>query len=569
LQQIVLTSWRDFFQTQRRQTDLKSGEERLSRSRFSPFQTCNRRVKPTGKKERIHPMKTSIQRNSIASLLLIPLVLACFGLSQTAQAVTPAPDGGYPDFNTAEGDDALFSLTTGADNTAVGFAALGLNLVGSDNTAVGAAALLNNTASNNTAIGSLALFNNTDGTRNTATGFAALFSNTTVGVNVGSSNTAFGFEALVTNTTGFENTAVGSQALRSNATTSFNTAVGNSALQNSMTINNTAVGWAALQNTNTGGGNTATGSQALLKNEDGGNNVAIGLLSLFSNIHGVGNTAVGTAALANNLVSNNTAVGVNALASNTSSSNNTAVGANALASGAGGPGSNNTAVGNGALQNVTGVGVTTGHHNIALGNGAGSSVTTGSNNIDIGNNGAAESGTIRIGSADQTATFMAGISGVNEGSPAAVFINTTTGQLGTTPPASSRRFKKEIKPMNHASEAILGFKPVTFQYKSDTTGTPQFGLIAEEVAAVNPDLVIRDEKGDVYSVRYDAVNAMLLNEFLKEHRKNEEQEKTIAELKCGMTALAATVKEQASQIQKVSAQLEMSKTAPQVVGNNR
>ena len=109
--------------------------------------------------------------------------------------------------------------------------------------------------------------------------------------------------------------------------------------------------------------------------------------------------------------------------------------------------------------------------------------------------------------------------------------------------------------MNHASEAILGFKPVTFQYKSDTTGTPQFGLIAEEVAAVNPDLVIRDEKGDVYTVRYEAVNAMLLNEFLKEHKKVDEQEKTIVELKSGMIALAATVKEQAAQMQKVSAQL--------------
>ena len=123
--------------------------------------------------------------------------------------------------------------------------------------------------------------------------------------------------------------------------------------------------------------------------------------------------------------------------------------------------------------------------------------------------------------------------------------------------------------MNQTSEAILGLKPVTFHYKSDSTGTAQFGLIAEEVAQVNPDLVVRDEKGEIYTVRYEAVNAMLLNEFLKEHRKVEQQDATIAQLKSGMDALAATVKEQASQIRKVSAQLEVSKPAPQVVNNNQ
>src|SRR5204863_8468069 len=133
----------------------------------------------------------------------------------------------------------------------------------------------------------------------------------------------------------------------------------------------------------------------------------------------------------------------------------------------------------------------------------------------------------------------------------------TTGQLGTTPPASSRRFKKEIKPMDRTSAAILSLKPVTFQYKSDNTGTPQFGLIAEEVAEVNPDLIARDDKGEIYTVRYEAVNAMLLNEFLKEHRKVEEQEATISELKStvaqqqeGMKVFAATLEDQASQIQK-------------------
>src|SRR6266700_3548819 len=141
--------------------------------------------------------------------------------------------------------------------------------------------------------------------------------------------------------------------------------------------------------------------------------------------------------------------------------------------------------------------------------------------------------------------------GVTTANAAIPVLIDTVGQLGTT--SSSRRFKKEIKPMDQASGAILGLKPVTFHYKSDNAGTPQFGLIAEEVEKVNPDLVVRDEKGEIYTVRYEAVNAMLLNEFLKEHRKVEQQEATITQLKDGMELLTATVKEQASQIQKVSA----------------
>src|ERR1700676_4583839 len=236
------------------------------------------------------------------------------------------------------------------------------------------------------------------------------------------------------------------------------------------------------------------------------------------------------------------------------------------------------------LNNTTGIG------NIALGVSAGSNLTTGSNNIDIGNQGvAAEANTIRIGTAgNQTATFIAGIYGGNEGgTPLAVYIN-SNGQLGTM--SSSRRFKKEIKPMDQTSQAILGLQPVTFQYKSDPTGTAQFGLIAEEVSKVDPNLVVRDAEGEIYSVRYEAVNAMLLNEFLKEHRrvqeqerklseqdrKVEEQETTMTQLKAtvanqgaAVAALTASLKEQASQIQKVSAQLQLSKPAPQTVGNDR
>ena len=181
-----------------------------------------------------------------------------------------------------------------------------------------------------------------------------------------------------------------------------------------------------------------------------------------------------------------------------------------------------------------------------------------------------ESNTIRIGGdvfgyGPQTAAFIAGISGTAVVGDAVVVDG--NGQLGTV--ASSARFKKNIKPMDKTSEAILALKPVSFQYRSDSKGTPQFGLIAEEVAKVNSDLVVRNRNGEIYSVRYDQVNAMLLNEFLKEHRKNEEQQATIAQLKSGIEALTATVKEQAAQIQKVSAQLELSKSGPQTVLNGR
>ena len=213
-------------------------------------------------------------------------------------------------------------------------------------------------------------------------------------------------------------------------------------------------------------------------------------------------------------------------------------------------GNNNTASGEGALFRNT-----TGSSNVAVGVNAGSNLTIGNNNIHIGNVGVAgEANTIRVGmQGTQTRTFIAGISGVAVAGSAVVA--NANGQLGIA--ASSERFKDEIKPMDKASEAILALQPVTFYYKKeiDPTRTLQFGLVAEDVEKVNPALVMRDEQGKPYGVRYDKVNAMLLNEFLKEHRKNEEQEKTIAELKSGMTALAATVKEQTSQIQKVSAQL--------------
>jgi hypothetical protein len=216
----------------------------------------------------------------------------------------------------------------------------------------------------------------------------------------------------------------------------------------------------------------------------------------------------------------------------------------------------NTAIGSGALSSNT-----IGNNNIALGSEAGSNLVDCDNNIDIGSPGAAyECDTIRIGTqGTQVVTIVAGIYGSTalEGTP--VYID-STGQLGIF--TSSRQFKKDIQAMGKASEAILALKPVEFHYKADSKLIPQYGLIAEEVAEVNPDLVVHDNDRQPYTVRYDAVNAMLLNEFLKEHRKVEELEGTVA-------TLVATVKEQASQIQKVSAQLVVSKPASQTVLNNQ
>jgi len=185
---------------------------------------------------------------------------------------------------------------------------------------------------------------------------------------------------------------------------------------------------------------------------------------------------------------------------------------------------------------------TAGSNNIALGASAGSNLTIGNNNIDIGNAGiAGDSKKIRIGKpGTQNGTFIAGIRGVTTANTNAMpVVIDSAGQLGTV--SSSRRFKKEIKPMDKTSEAILGLKPVTFEYKSDDQAIPQYGLIAEEVAKVNPDLVVRDDDGEIYTVRYDAVNAMLLNEFLKEHRKVEEQASEIAQMKRQIEALTVSM----------------------------
>jgi hypothetical protein len=388
-------------------------------------------------------------RNNIITTIL--LALGLLALPHAVEAVNPPPDGGYPAGNTAEGQNALLNLTTGAYNTAAGFLSLASNTDGPFNTAIGAGTLLANIADDNTAVGAGALLSNTTGDFNTASGVFALFSNT-----VGFNNTANGVYALSTNTDGIRNTANGAVAL----------------------------------NLNVGSFNTADGADALRNNDVG-----------------EGNTAVGQAALENN---------------------------------------------------------SAGDHNTAIGQNAGANLDTGDNNIDIGSDVvgvAGESNTIRIGDTDITDTFIRGISGTTVASGAAVLV-AANGHLGTI--TSSKRFKEAIKPMDKASEALFALKPVTFRYKKelDPAGTRQFGLVAEDVEKVNPELVVRDEEGKVNSVRFEQVNAMLLNEFLKEHRKVEKLEGVL-------DAVTKRLNEQGARIQKVSAELEVSKPATHMALNSQ
>jgi len=395
----------------------------------------------------------SVGRSSLRLVFFLTFALACFAFSPRAQAVLPppAPDGGYLNRNTAEGNNALFSLTTGDANTAVGWFSLKTNAGGSFNTAVGAGTLTLNTGNRNTAVGAAALFLNTSGSENTANGALALFSNAS------------------------------------------------------------------------GGGNTAIGDSALVSNTIGNQNTASGFLALNHNTTGGANAAVGTGALAfNNAGNNNTAVGINALNGNT-----------------------------------------TGSNNVAVGGLAGVEQTTGNDNIYIGNN-------VRGVAGEDSACYIGSIYGqaVDFKTTLTVFID-GFGKLGTI--TSSKRFKEHIKPMDKASEAILALKPVTFHYKSDVSGTPQFGLIAEEVAQVNPDLIVRDKEGNPYSVRYDQVNAMLLNEFLKQHGTVQELKSTMAQQEATFQATVAHQQKQidalTAGLQKVNAQLGANKPTPQMVNN--
>ena len=399
--------------------------------------------------------------------LILYILLASVVAMLRVEAVVPPPDGGYPNFTTAEGQKALFNLTTGAANTAVGWFSLFSDTTGSFNTGAGAGALLFNTADNNTAFGAAALLFNTSSTNNTAVGTAALLNN------IGFQNTANGAFALSTNTGGVANTANGAFALFSN----------------------------------TGGqSNSATGDHALFSNTTANNNTAVGESALANNTTGAGNTAVGGTALSNSI---------------------------------------------------------SGNGNIALGNNAGANVVTASDVTCIGS----------VGADVSNSCFISRIFGATSTNGTAVFVN-TDGRLGTV--TSSKRFKEDIKPMDKASEALFALKPVAFRYKReiDPVGRSQFGLLAEEVAKINPELVVRDKEGKPYSVRYEAVNAMLLNEFLKEHHIVEEQKATIAELKSTVKKQQTTNAQQQKQIdaltvglEKVSARLELNGSAPRTVKN--
>ena len=403
------------------------------------------------------------------------------------------------------------------------------------NTAEGENALLSLASGNyNTAVGFLSLLSTTTNSFNTGVGAGTLLSNTAGSLNTpegippGSENTATGAGALLSNTTGAENTANGAFALFSNTEANFNTAIGAKALFLNTGAENTAIGASALENNTTGNFNSANGPFALFFNGTGNSNAAIGDSALFSNTAGNGNVAIGDSTLFANTAGNN-----------------------------------NVAIGVSALQGTTGSG------NIALGFQAGALVGSSGNVIAIGSPGDDVDNSCFIGNIRDVQT---------QNADAIAVVVDSAGQLGTA--SSSARYKKEIKPMDNTSEAVFALKPVTFHYKRDKTGTPQFGLIAEEVAKVNPNLIVRDKNGDVYTVRYDAVNAMLLNEFLKEHQKVEDQDRTLKEQQVMIAQLRkdlqATGTQQQKQIevltaglQKVTAQMELSKGAPQTVSNNQ
>jgi hypothetical protein len=382
--------------------------------------------------------------------IILGAIFAALAFLPGMQAVVPPPDGCYPNFTTAEGCNALRSLTTGAANTGVGWYSLFSNTTGNANTGVGAGALALNHADNNTAVGGGALFLNT----------------------TGELNTAVGANALVHNDSGSDNNAFGTNALFGNVEGAFNNAHGRNALAASTGSENNAFGDLAMENNTSGSSNTAIGDDALRNNVDGSGNVAVG-----------DEAGTGLDPSVNNCI---------------------AIGA---------PGDGPFA----ALDNTC---------------------------------------------------FIGSIYGQPVSDPASqvpVYVDqfNNVGIFNT----SSRRFKHDIQPMNKASETLYKFKPVTFKYNSDWKATKQYGLIAEEVAEIDPQLVVHDKNGEVTAVHYEQINNMLLNEFLKEHKRVEELTATVAQQQKGMEVLTAQLKEQAAQIQKVSAQLEASKPAPQVVKN--
>jgi hypothetical protein len=465
-------------------------------------------------------MNTLTQLTKSTVLLLGAFVLASFALSPRAQAaplgITPPPDGCYPNFTVAEGCNTLFNLTTGIANTGVGWFALFDTTTGNYNTALGAGALTDNTAGLNTATGAAALILNTTGTRNTANGTAALVFNEN-----GDFNSAVGSFALYNNIDGFSNNALGESALLQNIHGAGNTAIGDLALQNNDVTGNAV-----------GNLNTAVGAEALLANTDGNSNNAVGVQALTANTTGSFNEAFGALALGSDDGDANVGVGDTAMGANVSGSFNTMVGDRA------------------------GADLTSGDDNIYLGATAGSGVTS-------------ESATIRIGDPEfVSACYIAGITGQTATDGAAVFVD-ANGKLGTV--TSSGRFKDDIRPMDNASASILALRPVTFRYKKqiDVNRTPQFGLVAEDVAKVNPDLVINGRDGKPYTVRYEAVNTMLLNEFLKEHKAFVTQQYNMEKLQAIVAHQQRQIEALTVGLQKMSARLEMDGHTTQTVLTTR
>ncbi len=420
-------------------------------------------------KTTIPEIETSLEHPlSWSRLIFIAVALGFSALSQSAQAVSPAPDGGYSGGNTAEGTSALFSLTTGTYNTAVGLFSLRSNTDGQFNTAIGAGALLANTGTLNTATGAGALLSNITGTNNTANGAFALFSNNGDPFQGrGVFNSAFGSYALFANTTGWKNCAFGSDSLHHS----------------------------------TGDANSAFGAEALYYNSNGSANTAIGARALFTNTSG----------------SYNTAVGIDA-----------------------------------------GLGVTTGSYNVYIG-------------WDIPGQ------TNEVGH-----TYISNIKSTVQppvNGSEYVTVRLSDGLLGHT--SSSMRYKEDVKPMDSASEVLYQLKPVTYRYKKDIDPSQSldYGVTAEDVAKVDPKLAIRDGKGEIESVRYAAINAMLLNEFFKEHKKVGAQQATITQLESMVTKQEATITQQQNDfqcalaeqkkqiqaltagLQKVTARIEASRSA--------
>jgi len=446
--------------------------------------------------------------------------------------------------NSAFGLEALLSNTIGSDNAAFGSAALQLLTVGFSNIAIGAlAGSTLATGNNNIYIGNTGVSSESNTIRIGSTQTATFLAGPIMGNLTGNATTATSFTgSLAGEVTGTQSATVVSNAVAANAPTAIvrrdgsgNFAAGTIMLAANLALPNTSgpgvgaitlaggpfvhdcclstmfglgtntfIGMRAGNFTSTGGHNTASGDQALGVNTTGDLNTASGSLTLFRNTTGTANTASGYSALVNNTTGgNNTALGVDALLNNT-----------------------------------------TGSSNIGIGNGAGSNATTGDNNIYIGSNTgvAGEGGTIRIGAAVQTRTFIAGISGVTvaTGDGVGVFVG-SQGQLGTAP--SSRRFKDDIADMAGESDLLMKLRPVAFYYKPelDETHTRQYGLVAEEVAQVSPDLVVFDKDGVPMTVRYHFVNAMLLNEVQKQQSTIARQHAEIQDLAARLAKLEALV----------------------------